>query len=175
MMRGYRIIFFAVEDEECAAFPMSPAEIIQRKCSLNILDYHGDRDCVKPELKTIYFSDYKDEIGLQAAVVSELFSPEHKDKIIYSVHPSSTLLTLLRWYLLRNGAPNSTIETCLLNFQRTCVDICENFYKPTILSLERRSQFNCGEIRRWLGLPYDPLISTNLNCASAIDYLCLRL
>lgn len=175
MLRDYRIIFFSVEGEECAAFPMSPADIIQRKCSMNILDYNGDRDCVKPELKTIYFTDYKDELGLQATVVTELLAPAHKDKLIYSVHPNATLLLLLRWYLIRHGAPNSTIETCLLNFQRTCVDICENFYKPTILSLERRSQFNCGEIRRWLGVPSDPSASPNLNCANAIDYLCLRL
>lgn len=170
MVNDRRAIFFLSTKDKCCVFPNTPEEVISQECSLNVMDIVADASSVR----TITFAEYKDEIGLQDAVASVLLDPKNWHKTTCSAHPSATLFTLLRWYLLRTYGYDDQNLT-LQRLQNKSIDICESFYKPAILSLPRRESFSCSDIMRWMGLPYDYTVSQDINCHRAISYLCQRL
>lgn len=174
--KGFRIIFFLTHKSKCCHFPATPDEIIKEECSLNVIDYNGEivTDAKNDPftIQTFEYKNYKDANGLLnhvAAVVSN-----GDDRTIFSVHPNATLITLYRWALLKNIGyePSASVLHML---QRRCVDICESFYRPTVLSLERRNNFSCKDIQTWLGPSYDEEKPPEINCFDTIKNICLKL
>lgn len=173
--RPYRIIFFiSTTPDKILVFPMSTAEILKYQCSINVLDYNDG----VPVYRQITYNDYgSNSQGLMGAVWSLLEEADKEQHLIYSVHPGSTLLNLYRWSIMRSGtpiyAPNG--GALIKRMQNKCVDLCDAFYAPSILSLDRRASFHISEIQQWLGYIYDMSLPPHVNIANSLDKLCLLL
>jgi hypothetical protein len=142
------IVFLPKNNAECR-FPASPDEVLKFMCSIHIVNY-ASVEALKSDTVTkhlVYdFDDYRDERGLLDVIATHVTM---KGSVIFSVHPKAVLLTLYRWAYMRNAkvAPNTTVMQLLKN---RCVDLCEEFYNPTILSLEKREAFSCFTMAKWL-------------------------
>ena len=162
-------------------FPFTPEEIWDKGYSFNFINYIGDASpdtsVMDAQAKYVHvpFSDIKNTNQIMDLVATAIHAEDMQDKLIYSVHPNSILLPLYRWFLIKSGMDSSYIDICMQKLSRRVIDICEAFYKPTILSLERRQSFNCNNISFW----FDDKVNTDTGgkdrCLNVIKYLCHRL
>lgn len=171
---GFRTIILLPEKGPLCAFPTTPDDVLAKECTIHIFKFSGSSPTGTAESHQIVkFSDYKTATELEHYIASALYEPEgskYAGTPVFSVHANAVLLTLYRWYLIRNGSPAVTINYTMGMYKSRCVDICEAFYSPTILSLERRSSFSYLDVVKWLGLletdnPED-------DCLSALNHLC---
>lgn len=172
--KGFKIVVFLTQHPECCKFPFTPEEVFDKSCTLNIIDYDGNK-LTKDEnpfsLITYTVDDYKNEDGLLNYVTGILSKDDRKP--IFSVHPNAVLLPLYKWALMKNL--DYPVDQYVSHVQRKCIDICEAFYRPTILSLERRINFSCLDIQRWIGPELNNKQTSNENCFETLKKLCLKL
>lgn len=150
---------------ECP-FPLCPEDIIRTGCAMHVIFYDEQGQ------RSILFvgpSEIDSPEKLENKIVEVLTSEYAANKIIYSVHPVPTLLCPLRWALLRNGL--RAVDNYVNSFNHRCVDLCAEFYKPSILSLERRASFSCADIKKWLVLPDPADFSEDVNILN-VEKLC---
>jgi hypothetical protein len=169
--KGFKIIVFLTQHPECCKFPFTPEEVFDKSCTLNVIDYNGANTKDPFTIETYTHLDYKDENGLLNYVTGILSKDDRKT--IFSVHPNAVLLPLYKWALMKNM--DCSVDQYVNHVQRKCIDICEAFYRPTILSLDRRINFNCSDIQRWVGPAVNDKLTPNDNCFETLKKLCLKL
>lgn len=171
-MSAFRIVFFAYADETdpmFCKFPSQPDEILNKKCVLVCSDYCEGQFSTRV-FDQKYFNDTSSLLNLVSFLLAENTVCNKK---IYSVHPNSVLLPLYRWAFIRNA----NAEPLNMAFiSRNIYDLCELFFKPTILTVERRFAFSCSTVQNWLNFSTcsfnDNVID---NSVSVLQNLCLRL
>ena len=173
---GFRAIFFL--DEVRGSFPMHPDLVLENRCAFYYLDYTGS-SCLSYEqaikefkVYRLGFEDYKDINGLLDAVVGVMSQEDNRP--IYSVHPAANILLIYKWAVIRM-LKHKVDDYIISSLQRRCVDLCESFYKPMILSLERRESFNCNIVAKWLDLKFDAEVPLPDFYVNVIKNLCLIL
>jgi hypothetical protein len=172
-MRDFRILTFLrfnYADTLCK-FPTCPEDTAHEETVLVCSDYAASSN----NFHTRIF-DYRhlvENTRIMNIVCALLNEPNTERKNIYSVHPNSVILPINRWALMQNLGH----EPEGLNFLHSRVkDICELFHKPSILSLERRNNFDCSVIQRWFNFSIDPKVTSCVDRSiSVLQNICLRL
>jgi hypothetical protein len=162
-------------------FPFTPEEIWNDGYSFNFINYINepcaDIARMDAEAECVYVPhiEIKSPEQIMNIVASAINAKDMQDKLIYTVHPNSILLPLYRWFLIKEGMSTSYIDVTIQKLSRRVVDLCEAFYKPTILSLERRQSFSCDNISFWLSTDKNVSTSNKEKCLNVIKYLCHKL
>ncbi len=164
---GFRAIFFL--DEVRGSFPMHPDLVIERGCALYVLNYTPGAE-EEFQLHRMGAEEYKNIEGLYDALLGVVSAQD--PRVIYSVHPNANILLMYKWAIgSRIDMFNARVIEHLS--KRQCVDLCEEFYKPMILALEKRENFNCDLVAKWLNFEFKgPDVDRYLN---TIKRLCLMI
>lgn len=74
-------------------------------------------------------------------------------RIFYAVHPRSLLIPMYKWHLMSRTdlSPVDVSKKVDMLMNRTS-DLCEAFYRPSIITYEQRSGFGPGLVGEALGL-----------------------
>jgi hypothetical protein len=178
--QNYSIIAFVKETDGGVSFPFLPEQIWDESYDIYCINCDTASPiastCAGNCDETIHISSY--EIAKHGGVANIIASLIHSDNMerrrIFTVHPNNILLPIYRWYLLKHGTAISSVDEYVQRLSRVTVDICEAFHKPTILTLDRRQNFNYKTIARWLDLTPQGESKTE-QCLSTLKYICQRL
>lgn len=175
----YSIVAFLKETDDGVSFPFLPEQIYDEGYSLYCINYNSYSPSLEDmdkssEIFHIPAFDMLKYGGVASVVASVIHSEGMDQRRIFTVHPNNVLLPIYKWYLLKHGTSMSSIDQQLQRLSRVTTDICEAFHKPTILTLDRRQNFNYKTVERWLDL--SPNTESKLDhCLSTLKYLCHRL
>lgn len=167
---GFKLNTEQIEHNKEVKFPFVPDEIWNGKYSFHLFNVGGGTT----NRLDISHEDLASHSGVSNVVASILNSEGMRDRYIFTVHPNNLLLPLYRWYLLKNKTPIQLIDQEMQMLSRRTIDICEAFHKPTILTLDRRENFNYRTIARWLDIPVAGEQSVD-ECLNVLSELCQRL
>jgi hypothetical protein len=178
--QNYSIIAFLKETDAGVSFPFLPEQIWDESYNIYCINCHTaspiasacDGDCDE----TIHIPSYHvaKHGGVSNVIASLIHAEGMEGRRIFTVHPNNILLPIYRWYLLKHGTAISSVDAYVQRLSRVTVDICEAFHKPTILTLDRRQNFNYKTIVRWLDLKPEGSSKTD-QCLSTLKYICQRL
>ncbi len=172
-MTEFRIVFFACTATErgklYCEFPTQPDEVLNKKCAFVCSDFNTNQQFDTRIFDHKYLKDETSLLNLVSFIMSEQTECNRR---IYSVHSNAVLLPLYRWGFMRN-AGNEPANMELVS--RNTFDLCEAFFKPTILPLDRRFSFNCSIIQKWFNFDFPILEDQIHNSVLVLQNLCLRL
>jgi len=178
--QNYSIIVFLKENGDGVSFPFLPEQIWDEGYDIYCINCNTAspvaNTCVGNCDETIHIPSC--EIAKHGGVANIIASLIHSDNMerrrIFTIHPNNILLPIYRWYLLKHGTAISSVDEYVQRLSRVTVDICEAFHKPTILTLDRRQNFNYKTIARWLDLTPQGESKTE-QCLSTLKYICQSL
>jgi hypothetical protein len=176
----YSIIAFLKETDDGVSFPFLPEQIWDEAYDIYCINCNAPTPvvttCGGNCDETIHIPSY-DIIkhgGVSSILASLIHAEGMERRRIFTVHPNNILLPIYKWYLLKHGTNISSVDEYVQRLSRVTVDICEAFHKPTILTLDRRQNFNYKTIARWLDLTPQGESKTE-QCLSTLKYICQRL
>jgi len=178
--QNFSIIAFLKETDDGVNFPFLPEQIWDDSYDIYCINCIASSPttvpCTSACDETIHIPSY-DVVkhGGVANIVASLIHSEGRGMSrIFTVHPNNVLLPIYRWYLLKHGAAISSVDEYVQRLSRATIDICEAFHKPTILTLDRRQNFNYKTIVRWLELNPEGA-SKKEQCLSTLKHICQKL
>lgn len=153
------VYFTSFQSQGSRKWPKTPTEVLENGCCL----------CAHIPADLLYFDNQIDipEDGYTecwaASTPAELCDVAHTAvrklqamgvDVIFSVHPKSLLIPLVKWRLMRAlDNDKQAGKDFLQSLASKCVDLCESFHAPSVLTFEQRSSFCPDTIGTWLALP----------------------
>lgn len=177
--QNYSIVAFLKETVDGVCFPFLPEQIGNECYDIYCINYDTfSPDTAKMDqdskLIRIAHQDITKHGGVATIVASLIHSEGMDQRRIFTVHPNNVLLPIYKWYLMKHGTAVFDIERRIQHLSRTTIDICEAFHKPTILTLDRRQNFNYRTMADWLDI--QPKTECKIDhCLSTLKYICHRL
>lgn len=177
--QNHSIVAFLKETSDGVSFPFLPEQICDDGYDIYFINYDTfspNTDVMDQESKLIRipYNDIEKYGGVANIVASMIHSEGREQRRLFTIHPNNVLLPIYKWYLLSHGTDISSVDQNVQRLSRLTVDICEAFHKPTILTLDRRQNFNYKTIARWMNLSLKPGAEID-NCLSTLRYICHRL
>lgn len=169
---AFSLILFVKEDGlKIPEFPFSPDAILGNY-SFNFLNFN------KEDKEPVYFNSINssDITGEEHLMKLVAFAAQPSNHFIFTVHPNAVLIPLYRWYLFNSGYNSNFIDVELQRLSRRVIDLCDSFYKPSILTLEKRKDFSSEDVCRWIKqkeVIYT--LSGKDRCIAVMQDLCHRL
>jgi hypothetical protein len=173
---NYTIIAFLKETDDGVSFPFLPEQIWDESYDIHCLSCTASIPTASNCEEKIFIPSYEiSKHGGILNIVASIIHAEGKETHrIFTVHPNNIIIPMYRWYLLKHGTPISSVDEYVQRLSRMTVDICEAFHKPTILTLDRRQNFNYTTIARWLD--FQPEGTSRIeHCLSTLKHLCQKL
>jgi hypothetical protein len=178
--QNYSIIVFLKETDDGVSFPFLPEQIWDESYDIYCVNCNTPSpvastcDGICDEIVHIPSYEITKNGGVSNIIASLIHSEGMDNRRIFTVHPNNVLLPIYKWYLLKHGNNISSTDQYVQRLSRVTADICEAFHKPTILTLDRRQNFNYKTIARWLDFKPQGVSKTE-QCLSTLKYICQRL
>lgn len=171
--QNYSIIVFLKENGDGVSFPFLPEQIWDEGYDIYCINCNTVSTVASTYDETIHIPSHEvvKHGGVTNIVASLIHSDNMERRRVFTVHPNNILLPIYRWYLLKHGTAISSVDEYVQRLSRLTVDICEAFHKPTILTLDRRQNFNYKTIARWLDFSPQGESKTD-QCLSTLKHIC---
>lgn len=93
---------------------------------------------------------------------------------VYTVHSLCVLLEIYKLALLKNIG-KTIADELVHRIKNRVIDICEAFHSPSILSIDRRKDFSCETIRKWMDFCVPVELGPSFCNAVILKELCRKL
>ncbi len=153
------VYFTSFQSQGARKWPKTPDEVLQYGCCLcahipaDVLYFDNRINIPEDGYTECWSASTPAELCDVACIAVRKLQSMGVDTI-YSVHPKSLLIPLVKWRTMRaldndKHAGKTFVEDLTIR----CVDLCESFHSPAILTFEQRSSFCPDTIGSWLALP----------------------
>ena len=156
------VYFTSYQSQGTRKWPKTPSEVIEYGCCLcahipsDVIGFDNHSTTIPEDGYTECWSaDTPAELTNIAHIAVQKVLSFGTD-VIYSVHPKSMLIPLVKWRLMRaQDHDKNATRSYLERLSRISVDLCESFHAPSILTFEHRSSFSPNTVGTWLSIPND--------------------